>query len=50
MKFGNVESVDLARYMGKWYEIALLPNRFESMCVVDTQTSYRKDEGYIIPW
>ena len=39
----TVESVDLARYMGEWYEIALLPNRFQSMCVADTQASYRLD-------
>jgi apolipoprotein D and lipocalin family protein len=39
----TVESVDLARYMGDWYEIALLPNRFQSMCVADTQASYRLD-------
>jgi len=37
----TVESVDLARYMGEWYEIALLPNSFQSMCVADTQASYR---------
>jgi len=28
---------------GEWYEIALLPNRFQSMCVADTQASYRLD-------
>jgi len=39
----TVESVDLARYMGEWYEIALLPNRFQSMCVADTQATYRLD-------
>jgi apolipoprotein D and lipocalin family protein len=39
----TVESVDLARYMGKWYEIAMLPNRFQSTCVADTQASYRLD-------
>ena len=39
----TVESIDLARYMGEWYEIALLPNRFQSMCVADTQASYRLD-------
>jgi apolipoprotein D and lipocalin family protein len=39
----TVESVDLARYMGEWYEIALLPNHFQSMCVADTQASYRLD-------
>jgi len=39
----SVDSVDLTRYMGEWYEIALLPNRFQSMCVADTQASYRLD-------
>lgn len=39
----TIESVDLARYMGEWYEIVLLPNRFQSMCVADTQASYRMD-------
>jgi apolipoprotein D and lipocalin family protein len=39
----TVVSVDLARYMGEWYEIALLPNSFQSMCVADTQASYRLD-------
>jgi hypothetical protein len=46
----TVESVDLARTMRKWYEIALLPTRVESMWAADTRTSYRKDECYIIPW
>jgi apolipoprotein D and lipocalin family protein len=36
----TVESIDLARYMGDWYEIALLPNRFQSRC---TQAGYRLD-------
>ena len=27
-----VESVDVQRYLGKWYEIALLPNSFEEGC------------------
>jgi apolipoprotein D and lipocalin family protein len=39
----TVEAVDLSRYMGDWYEIALLPNRFQSMCMADTQASYRLD-------
>ncbi|WP_295753918.1 lipocalin family protein [Undibacterium sp.] len=37
----TVSSVDLARYQGKWYEVALLPNRFQAMCVADTQAEYR---------
>jgi apolipoprotein D and lipocalin family protein len=43
----TVESVDLARYMGKWYEIALLPNRFESTCAADTQATYRLDRDLV---
>lgn len=39
----TVSTVDLNRYMGTWYEIALLPNRFQSMCVSDTQAQYRLD-------
>jgi apolipoprotein D and lipocalin family protein len=39
----TVESVDLSRYMGDWYEIALLPNSFQSLCVADTQAGYRLD-------
>jgi apolipoprotein D and lipocalin family protein len=43
----TVDSVDLARYMGEWYEIALLPNRFQAMCVADTQARYRL-EGDVV--
>lgn len=38
----TVEGVDLARYAGRWYEVAALPNRFQSQCVADTQARYRK--------
>lgn len=37
----TVERVDLARYVGTWYEQALLPNRFQAQCVADTQARYR---------
>jgi len=43
----TVESVDLARYAGTWYEIALLPNRFERQCVSDTQAQYSAENGGI---
>ena len=36
-----VASVDLARYLGTWYEIAVVPNRFQKQCVADTQARYR---------
>lgn len=39
----TVESVDLERYMGTWYEIARLPNRFQEVCAGDTQARYRLD-------
>jgi apolipoprotein D and lipocalin family protein len=40
-----VQSVDLNRYAGKWYEIARLPNRFEDQCAGDVTATYtlRKD-------
>ena len=37
----TVAAVDLARFSGLWYEIALLPNRFQAQCVSDTQARYR---------
>ena len=43
----TVDQVDLARYVGTWYEIALLPNRFESQCASDTQARYTVQEGGI---
>ena len=41
----TVDAVDLARYAGTWYEVAMLPNWFQSMCVADTQAHYRLDDG-----
>lgn len=38
----TVAVVDLARYLGSWYEIALVPNRFQKQCVADTQARYRQ--------
>ncbi len=39
----TVDDVDLTRYAGTWYEIALLPNKFQAQCVSDTQAQYRID-------
>lgn len=39
----TVESVDLDRYLGAWFEIALIPNRFQKVCVSDTQARYSLD-------
>ena len=43
----TVASVDLSRYTGDWYEVALIPNRFQKMCIADTQANYRV-EGEVI--
>jgi apolipoprotein D and lipocalin family protein len=37
----TVDFVDLERYMGRWYEIAALPNFFQRQCVRDTTADYR---------
>lgn len=39
--------VDLQRYYGTWYEIARLPNRFQSKCVSDVRAHYAPDDGGI---
>lgn len=35
-----VPSVNLGKYVGKWYEIARLPNRFENTCVSSVTATY----------
>ena len=37
----TVASVNLARYAGAWFEVAMLPNAFQAQCVADTQARYR---------
>jgi apolipoprotein D and lipocalin family protein len=36
----TVPSVDLNRYVGKWFEIARYPNRFEKACASDVTAQY----------
>lgn len=36
-----VDSVNLTRYLGRWYQIAHYPNKFQSQCVSDTTADYR---------
>lgn len=36
-----VGSLDLTRYTGTWYQVALFPNRFQAQCVADTSATYR---------
>ena len=37
-------SLDIAPYMGTWYQVAWIPNRFQKQCVSDTVATYR-DRG-----
>lgn len=39
----TVPHVDLNRYLGKWYELARLPNRFEKKCDRDITAEYARD-------
>lgn len=43
----TVTAVDLNRYLGKWYEIARFPNRFEEGCTNVTATYAMRDDGDI---
>lgn len=43
----TVESVDLARYVGTWYEIARLPMWFQRHCVDSKAVYTRRDDGRI---
>lgn len=43
-----VPEVDLSRYMGTWYEIARLPNSFQTKCVSDVTANYTLlDDGTV---
>lgn len=41
----TVPNVDLSRYVGKWYEIAKYPNRFQKQCVANTTATYAMKAG-----
>lgn len=44
----TVSSVDLSRYVGTWYEIARLPNRFEKKCADSVTATYvQRPDGKI---
>jgi apolipoprotein D and lipocalin family protein len=44
-----VPSVDILRYIGTWYEIARLPNRFQEKCAGDVTATYSiLDNGEIM--
>lgn len=41
----TVPHVDLDRYLGTWFEIAHIPNRFQKHCRSDTTAQYRRMEN-----
>ena len=43
----TVPGVEIERYLGKWYEIARLPNSFEKGLVCVTADYSRRDDKYI---
>ena len=44
----TVPSVDLAKYSGKWYEIASFPQRFQKGCTCTSAEYTLSDKGYVI--
>ncbi|KAB1199668.1 Outer membrane lipoprotein Blc [Morella rubra] len=43
-----VKGLDLQRYMGRWYEIASFPSRFQPKSGVDTRATYTlRDDGTV---
>jgi apolipoprotein D and lipocalin family protein len=36
----TVDQVELQKYAGQWYEVALIPNRFQAQCARDTTATY----------
>jgi apolipoprotein D and lipocalin family protein len=40
----SVASVDLARYSGKWFEIASFPMFFQRKCIADTTAEYSPEQ------
>ena len=41
-------SLDVASYMGTWYQVLWIPNRFQRQCVADTAATYRSlDNGTV---
>ncbi len=44
----TVDSVDLNKYVGLWYEIAKLPNRFQKSCARNTTARYKLRDDHKI--
>ncbi|AMC35802.1 hypothetical protein VN23_14895 [Janthinobacterium sp. B9-8] len=43
----TVATLDIDRYLGRWYEIASFPMYFQHMCVADTTAEYSKADDRI---
>ena len=44
----SIETLDLPRYLGRWYEIAKFPNWFQKKCLGDTRAEYSiKPDGNV---
>jgi apolipoprotein D and lipocalin family protein len=44
----TIVSLDVNRYIGRWYEIAKFPNRFQKQCASDTTADYGlREDGRI---
>lgn len=43
-----VDGIDLPRYMGRWYEIASIPNFFQRHCARDTTADYALGEDGVV--
>ena len=44
----TAKSVDLNRYVGRWYEIAKIPNRFLKKCAYGTTAEYSlREDGRV---
>lgn len=40
----TVDFVDLNKYLGKWYEVASIPQSFQKACIADTSAEYSLDK------
>ena len=38
----SLPALKVPPYMGRWYQVALFPNRFQRQCVADTTATYRQ--------
>ncbi|MFK7823451.1 MAG: lipocalin family protein [Oligoflexales bacterium] len=45
----TVKNLDIEQYMGNWYEVASIPQRFQSQCVANTKAEYELlDNGKVV--